>query len=68
MIFVLTSPERRLKMFNWISDNLGTIIVALILLAIITAIITAMVKNKKSGKSVCSGNCASCPMSGGCKK
>lgn len=57
-------------MFNWIANNIGTIIVSLVLIAIVTAIIVSMIKKKKAGKSVvCScGNCKSCPMGGNCHK
>lgn len=57
-------------MLNWLTQNIGTIIVCAVLLAIVTAIIVSMVKKKKQGKSmVCNcGSCKSCPMSGSCHK
>lgn len=57
-------------MFQWILNNIATIIICLVLIAIVAAIIVSMVKKKKAGKSmVCGcGNCKSCPMSGSCHK
>ncbi|MGN0173630.1 MAG: FeoB-associated Cys-rich membrane protein [Acutalibacteraceae bacterium] len=53
-------------MLDWISSNLGTIIVSLILLLIIFLIVMYMRKSKKQGKTSCGCNCSSCPMSGEC--
>lgn len=53
-------------MLAWISENLATIIITLVLVAIVTAIIIAMRKDKKAGKSSCGGNCAHCAMAGKC--
>ena len=39
---------------------MGTIIVGLILVLIVALIIRSMVKDKKSGKSSCGGNCGAC--------
>ncbi len=55
-------------MMSWISANIGSIVVVIILLAVIAGIITVMVKDKKKGKSSCGGNCAHCPMGGSCRK
>ncbi len=55
-------------MWNWLMNNIGTIVVCLVLIAVVAAIIAGMVKKKKAGKSmVCNcGCCKSCPMSGSC--
>ena len=53
-------------MLAWISENLATIIITLVLVAIVTAIIIAMRKDKKAGKSSCGGNCAHCAMAEKC--
>ena len=50
-------------MLQWISANIGTILISLVLLAVVALIIRSMVNDKKQGKSSCGGNCASC---GGC--
>ncbi|MDO5326033.1 MAG: FeoB-associated Cys-rich membrane protein [Clostridia bacterium] len=55
-------------MIQAITENAGTIIVSLLLIAMITAIITHLLRNKKQGKSSCGCNCGSCPMSGSCHK
>ena len=41
---------------------MGTVIVALVLLAAVGLIVYSMVKDKKKGKSSCGGNCAHCGM------
>ena len=51
-----------------IKDNLGTIIVGLILILIILLIIKSMIKDKKTGKSLCTHDCSSCGMGGSCTK
>ena len=50
-------------MLQWISVNIGTIAVGLVLLAVVILIVRIMMRDKKQGKSSCGGNCASC---GGC--
>lgn len=50
-------------MLQWISANIGTILISLVLLAVVALIIRSMMRDKKQGKSSCGGNCASC---GGC--
>lgn len=50
-------------MLQWISENIGTIAVGLVLLAVVVLIVRIMMRDKKQGKSSCGGNCASC---GGC--
>lgn len=59
--------KRRIKMINWITQNLATIIVALIILATLCTAIIYMIKNKKTGKSSCGGNCTGCPMGDKCR-
>ncbi len=53
-------------MLAWIIGNIGTIVIAAVLLAVIVLIIRYMIGNKKKGKSSCGSGCASCPMSGKC--
>ncbi|MCR4611697.1 MAG: FeoB-associated Cys-rich membrane protein [Lachnospiraceae bacterium] len=47
-------------MLAWLSANLGTIIITLVLIAIVAFVIFIMVRDKKKGKSSCGGNCAHC--------
>ena len=53
-------------MLTWMSNNIATIIICLVLVAVVAAIIIHMVKEKKQGKSSCGSGCASCPMAGKC--
>lgn len=46
----------------------GTILVAVILIAIVAAIIYKLVKDKKHGKSSCGGSCGCCPNSSRCHR
>ena len=55
-------------MSAWLSSNLGTIIVSLILVGIVAAIIVNMVKKKKAGRSSCGCGCENCAMKGACHK
>ena len=54
-------------MVLWLTQNIGTIIILLILIAMITAIVYVLIKDKKQGKSTCGGNCAQCKMCTACK-
>ena len=47
-------------MLEWLAANIGTIIVALIVIAVIAFVVARMVKDKKVGKSSCGANCAHC--------
>ena len=51
---------------QWLSENWGTVLVALALLGIVTAIVRQLIRDKRKGKSACGCNCASCPMGGAC--
>ena len=53
-------------MAEWISQNLGTIVVTIILVAAVAGIIYKMIKDKKQGKSCCGGSCAKCNACGHC--
>ena len=53
-------------MLTWLTNNLATILITLVLIAIVAAIIIGMRKDKKAGKSSCGGNCAHCAMAGKC--
>ena len=49
-----------MKVLAWLTDNLGTIIVSVILLAAVAAVICTMIRDRKKGKSSCSCGCAHC--------
>ncbi|MGI6110106.1 MAG: FeoB-associated Cys-rich membrane protein [Eubacteriaceae bacterium] len=54
---------------NWLTENLGTLIPALLLVLVLGAVILNMVKSRKAGKSVsCGCSCRSCPSGGSCSK
>ena len=53
-------------MLQWICENIGTIVVGLVLLAVVILIVRIMIRDKKQGKSSCGGNCASCGACGCC--
>lgn len=51
-------------MFAWLAANLGTIVVALIVIAIVAAIIHKLHSDRKKGIHSCGGSCGGC--GGGC--
>ena len=53
-------------MLAWLSNNIATVIISLVLAVIVALIIFSLVKNKKKGESSCGCNCAHCAMSGSC--
>ena len=53
-------------MFSWLTANLGTILIVLVLTLIVVGIIVKLRKDKKKGVSSCGGNCAHCAMHGTC--
>lgn len=55
-------------MFEWLWQNLGTIIVCLALIGVVIGVIAGMIRDKKRGRSSCGGSCGGCPMSGECHK
>ena len=55
-------------MLEFLSANIGTIIVFIALAVIVGAIIYKMYRDKKQGKSSCGCSCASCPMANECHK
>ncbi|MCM1333869.1 MAG: FeoB-associated Cys-rich membrane protein [Bacteroides sp.] len=55
-------------MAELILDNLGTIVVGLILLAVVALILFGMRREKKAGKHSCGGGCAGCPGACFCHK
>ena len=55
-------------MFQWIGENMGTIIVSIALIALVTGIVIRMRKDRSQGKSSCGCNCGCCPMASSCHK
>ena len=57
-------------MSTWFTDNIGTILISLLLIAIVAGIISSMIKDKKKGKHSCScgGSCSQCHMCSACRQ
>ncbi len=53
---------------RWISENLGSILVFLVLVCIVVLIVRQLISDRKHGRSSCGSGCASCPMSGSCHR
>ena len=47
-------------MLQWLSANLGTILISAALLVVVILIIRYLLRQKKAGKSSCGGDCAHC--------
>ncbi|MBR4168205.1 MAG: FeoB-associated Cys-rich membrane protein [Lachnospiraceae bacterium] len=54
-------------MMAWLIQNIGTIVITLLLIVIVAGIISRLIKDKKQGKSSCGGNCAHCRMCENCR-
>ena len=53
-------------MLQWITENVGTVIIGAVLLIAVAVAVAVLVKNRKKGRGNCSCGCAGCPMSGNC--
>ncbi len=53
---------------QWLSENLGTILVSLALAALVAVILVHLRSEKRKGKNSCGAHCTSCPMSGRCHR
>ncbi len=51
-------------MVQWFAQNLINIVIVAVLIVVVSLIIMGMIKDRKSGKGVCGGNCNACR--GGC--
>ena len=60
--------KESVRMLDWITENLSTIVVSLILMLVVAVIIRKLVRDKKKGKSSCGCNCAHCAMAESCHK
>lgn len=49
-------------MAAYLTENIGTILITILLVLIVAGIIRSMIRDKKKGRSVCSGSCAHCGM------
>ena len=55
-------------MWNWLSANLATVLICLVLSGVVTAVVVHLIRAKKRGESSCGCGCGSCPMSDSCHK
>ncbi len=55
-------------MFVWIADNAVTIVSILIIFALIGIAVFSVIRDKKSKKGGCTGNCSTCGMGCSCSK
>ncbi len=55
-------------MSSWFIENIGNIVISLVLVMAVTLIIRKLINDKKHGKSSCCGNCTSCAMCSACKR
>ena len=53
---------------DWITANIGTIVISLILIAAVALAVRSIIVRKKSGRCSCGDSCGGCPMSGNCHK
>ncbi|MBR4257183.1 MAG: FeoB-associated Cys-rich membrane protein [Clostridia bacterium] len=49
-------------MFTWLAENAATIIALSAVILLIAAAVIALIKENKSKKGKCTGNCATCCM------
>ena len=55
-------------MLEFISENIGSILVLLLVVAVIGALLFGFIRNKKKGVSSCSCGCSDCPMGKSCQQ
>ncbi|MCC8042932.1 MAG: FeoB-associated Cys-rich membrane protein [Oscillospiraceae bacterium] len=55
-------------MMEFLTANIGTIIVLAVLVLIVALIVRGIVSDKKKGKSSCGAKCGCCPNSALCHK
>lgn len=61
-------PKGDVFMAIWLSENIGTVVVCLIVAVIVAAVAIYMIKGKRKSKNgtSCGGGCSGCPMNGSC--
>lgn len=53
-------------MLAWLQNNLGTLVVALIVFGLFAVAAVKVIKDKKQGKCSCGNSCSHCAMQGQC--
>ena len=51
---------------QWLSENAGTLLISLGLIAMVIGIVHRLRADRRQGKSACGGNCGACAMHGCC--
>lgn len=54
-------------MLVWLQENLGTVLVSLILILGLSLAVRKLIRDKKTGKHGCGGCCEGCAMRGSCQ-
>ena len=52
---------------GWITENIGTIVIALALAAIVVCVVRSLVRDRRHGKASGGGSCGHCPMGDACR-
>lgn len=53
-------------MLNWLSANIGTILVAAVIFSVIAFVAVKLIRDRIKGKTSCSCGCSQCPLSKKC--
>ena len=54
-------------MFNWLVQNIGTIVIGLIVAGVLAAVVVKISRDRRKGKRAgCGCGCSNCPGAGGC--
>lgn len=53
---------------HFITENIGTIIVGIIIIAVVAGITVKLIRDKNKEKTSCGCGCSNCPSSGICHK
>ncbi|MBQ9910950.1 MAG: FeoB-associated Cys-rich membrane protein [Lachnospiraceae bacterium] len=51
---------------DWLVNNLGTLIVAAVLVILVALVVVKMIRDKKKGKTSCGCGCEHCAMASKC--
>ena len=55
-------------MLTWLSANIGTVLITLLLIAAVAAAVAKLLRDKKKGRSSCGCGCKNCAMRGACRQ
>lgn len=55
-----------LGLTDFFAENIGTIVICIILIVIVALIIKSLIKDKKAGRNSCGCKCAGCANAGTC--